>query len=163
MASTGPAWPIVGNGNQIWSWMSSLDELVHFKAELRYIGLVYQVIACAALWVKIGRISSKVAYNFPVFVTVSRYDRLGPYLSLHYLLWAVLARYVMFHHITFNEPRKRECDQKSSIIIQNDLSQLGVTNCGHIWHSIAYSGHLSTSATAKATYDLWRQLVAYTA
>jgi len=34
-----------------------------------------------ALWDKVGQIWSKVAYNGPVFVEVSRYDILGPYLS----------------------------------------------------------------------------------
>jgi len=66
----------------------------------------------------------------------------------------VLALYVMFDHITINEPRKRKCDQKWSIIIQNDLSSRGVTNYGHIRHSIANSGQFSTSATENATYDL---------
>jgi len=36
-----------------------------------------------------------------------------------------------------------------------------MTNYGHIWHSIANSDQFSTSAPEKATYDLWRQLVAY--
>jgi len=49
MASTGPVWPNVGNGGQIWSRISSLNELVHVKAELRDLGLVYQVIASTAL------------------------------------------------------------------------------------------------------------------
>jgi len=163
IASTGPVWPVVGYGVQLWSRISSLNEIEHIKAELRDLGLVHQVIAYTALWDKIGQISSKVAYNGPVTVTVSRYDRLGPYLSLHYLFWTVLALYVIFDHVTINEPRKRECDQKWSIMIHNDLSYRGVTNCGHISHSIANSGQFSTSATEKATYDLWRQLVAYTA
>jgi len=38
-----------------------------------------------ALLDRIGRIWSNVAYSGPVFVIVSRYDRLGPYLSLHNL------------------------------------------------------------------------------
>jgi len=80
MSSTGAVWPAVGNGGQLWSRISSLIESVQFMAELRDIGLVYQVIACTALWDEIGQISSKVAYNGWVFVTVSRYDRLGPYL-----------------------------------------------------------------------------------
>jgi len=50
MASTGPVWPVVGNGGQQWSWISSLNALVHFKAELRDLGTIYQVIACTALW-----------------------------------------------------------------------------------------------------------------
>jgi len=48
-ASTGPVGPVVGNGGQLLSRISSLNELVHFKAELRDLGLLYQVIACTAL------------------------------------------------------------------------------------------------------------------
>jgi len=74
-ASTGPIWPVVGNASQLWSWISSLNELVHLKSELRDLGLVYQVMECKALWDRIVRIWSNVAYNGPVFVIVSRYDR----------------------------------------------------------------------------------------
>jgi len=83
MASTGSVLPVVGNGGQLMSRISSLNELVHFKAYLRDLGLVYQVIACTAVRDEFGQISSKVAYNGSVFVAVSRYDRLGPYLPLH--------------------------------------------------------------------------------
>jgi len=48
MASTGPVLPVVGNGGHLYSRISSLNELVHFKAELRDPGLVYQVVACTA-------------------------------------------------------------------------------------------------------------------
>jgi len=89
MASTGPVFPVVGNGGQQLSRISSLNELVYFKAELRDLGLAYQVMECKAPLDRIGRIWSNVAYNGPVFVIVSRYDRLGPHLSLYYLLWAV--------------------------------------------------------------------------
>jgi len=148
-------------------WWTAVVKNIRFervsplRGRIGYPSLVYQVIACAALWDKIGQISSIMFYNGPGFFTVSRYDRLGPYRSLHYLFWAVLPLYVKFDHITINEPRKRECDQKWSIIIRNDLSQRGVTNCGRIWPSIADSGPFSTSATEKATYDSRRQLVAY--
>jgi len=93
-------------------------ELVHLKAELRNLCLVYQSIACTALWDKIGQIWSKVAYNGSVFVVVSRYDRLAPYLSLYYHFWAILARSVKFDHITIKVPGKRESGQKCFIIIQ---------------------------------------------
>jgi len=43
MASTGPVLPVVGNGGQLLSRISRLNELVHFKAELRDLGLVYQI------------------------------------------------------------------------------------------------------------------------
>jgi len=83
MASTGPVLPVVGNGGQLLSRISIFNELVRNKSELRDFGLVYQVMECKALWYKIGRILSDVAYNGPVFVIVSRCDRLGPYLSLY--------------------------------------------------------------------------------
>jgi len=146
-----------------FSRISSLQELVHFKSELRDLGLVYQDMECKALLEKICRIWSNVAYNDPVFVIVSRYDRLGPYVSLNYLFCAALALSVRFDHIKVKLPGKNESGQKWSIIIQNVLSKRGVTNCGHIWPSIANSDQFSTSATAKDAYDLWRHLVADTA
>jgi len=163
MASTGPAWPVVGNGGQLLSRISSLNESVHFKAELRDLGHVYQIIACTALWNKIDQIRTKVAYNSPEFVTVPRYDRLGPYLYLHYLFLAVLSLSVRLEHNKIKVTRKRESGQKRSIIIQYDTWQRDMTNCGHIRHRISNSDHFSTSATKKASYGLWRQLVAYTA
>jgi len=71
-----------------------------------------------ALWDKIGQIWSKVAYNGPVFVIVSRDDILGPCLTLYYHLWIILAFYVKYDHIMIKVPRKRESGQKYSIIIQ---------------------------------------------
>jgi len=68
----------------------SLNDLVHFKAKLNDLGLVYQDTACMTLCDKIGQISSKVAYNGRVFVRVSRYDMLGPCLSLYYHFLAIL-------------------------------------------------------------------------
>jgi len=56
-----------------------------------------------------------VAYNGPVSVTVSRHDRLGPYMSLHYIFLAVLARSVMFDHIKVKGPDERE----SGLIVRN--------------------------------------------
>jgi len=56
MASTGPVLPVVGNGGGLWSTITSLNNLVHFMAELRDLGLLYQVIACTALSDKIGQI-----------------------------------------------------------------------------------------------------------
>jgi len=49
MTSTGPVLPVVGNYGQLLSRISSLDEIVHFKAELSDLGLVYQVITCTAV------------------------------------------------------------------------------------------------------------------
>jgi len=118
MAFNGPVWPVVGNGSQLWSRISSLNELVHFKAELRNLGLVYQIMACTALWDKNRQIWSKVAYNGPIFVIVSRYDSLGPYVSLYYHFLAILALSVRFDHIAIKVPGKRESGEKLSIIIQ---------------------------------------------
>jgi len=154
-ASSGPVWPVVGNGGQLWSRISSLQELVHFKAELRELGLVYQVIACTALLDKIGQIWSKVAYNGPVFVIVSWYGRCEQYLSLYYLFCEVLWYSVMFDHISIKETRKRESGQKWSIIIQYEPLLRDMTNYGHIRHRISNTDQFPTSAPEKATYDLW--------
>jgi len=163
MASTGPAWPVVGNAGQLWSTISRLNELVQFKATLMAFGIMYQVIACTALGDKFGQIRSKVAYNCPVFVTGSRYDRLGTYLSLHNHFWAVLGLSVMFDHISNKETLKRESGQKWSIIKQYEPLWRDMTNYSHITHRISNSDQFSTSATEKATYGLWRHIVADTA
>jgi len=105
MACNGPVIPVVGNGGQQWSRISSLKELVHFKTELRNLGLVYHVMAFLALWDKVGQFWSKIVYNGPTFVVVSRYDRLLPYLSLYYLFFGLLVR---FDHIAVKVPRKRK-------------------------------------------------------
>jgi len=56
MASTGSVRLVVGNASQVGSRISSLNELVHVKSELRDLGLVYQVMECKALLDRIGRI-----------------------------------------------------------------------------------------------------------
>jgi len=94
---------------------------------------------------------------------VSRYDRLGQYLSLYNLFWAVLGLSALFDHISIKETRKRESGQKRSIIIQYETLQRDMTNYGHIRHSISNSDQLSTGAPEKATYGLWRHLVTDTA
>jgi len=160
MACTVPVWPVVGNGGQLWWRISSLSKLVHVKSELRDLGPVYHVMECKALFHKIGRTWSNVAYNDPVFLIVSRYDGLGPYVSMYYIFWAVSSRSLRFDHIKIRVTGKREGGRKWSIIIHNVRSEWGVTKCGHIWHSIANSDQFSTTATQNATYDLWRQLVA---
>jgi len=151
---------------QWWSTIVSnikFERVSPLQVKIEDLGLVYQVMECKALWVKIVRIWGNVAYRGPVFVIVSIYDRLGPYFSLYYPFWAVLAHSVRYDHVKIKVPSKRESSQKWPIIIQNVVSYRGVTNCGHIWHSIANSDQFSTSAPEKATNDLWRQLVAYTA
>jgi len=103
---------VLVNSDQVWSIISSMNDLVHIKAELRNLGLTYQVMACMAHWDKIGQIWSNVAYNGPIFVIVSRYDRLGSYLSLYFLLWAILALSVRIDHMAIKVPGKRESGQK---------------------------------------------------
>jgi len=163
MASTGPVWPVVGNGGQLWSRISSLNELVHFKAELRDFRLVYQTMAYTALWDKISQNCSKVAYSSSAVVTVLRYNRLGPYLSPYYLFWAVLSLSVRFDHIKIQVPGKRESGQKWSTTIQYEPLWRDMTNCSHIRHRNSNTEQFSTSATEKAAYDLWRQLVTFAA
>jgi len=150
-------------------WLSTMVRNIRFErvsplqVKIEDLGLVYQVMECKALWPKICRIWSIVAYSGPVFVIVSRYDRLGPYISLYYPFWTALALSVRFEHIKIKVPGKQESRLKWPIIIQNVLSLRVVTNCGPIWHSIANSDQFSTSAPEKASYGLRRQLVAYTA
>jgi len=163
MASTGPVLPVAGNGCQLLSRISSLIEVVHFKAELRDLGLVYQVILCTAVWDKFGLISSKVAYNGPIFVTVPRYDRLGLYLSLHIHFSAVMWLSDMFDHISIKAKHKRESGQKRSIMKQYQPLWRDMKNYGHIRHRISNADQFSTSAPEKATYVLWRHLVVYAA
>jgi len=163
MASTAPVWPAVGNGDQQWSRISSLQELVHFKAELWDLGLLYQVIAYTALWDKIGQICSKLAYNGPVFVTVLRYDRLGPYFSLHNHFWVVLGLSAMFDHISIKESLMRERGQKWFIIKQYEPLWRHMTGYGQIRQRISNTDQFSSGTHEKATYGLWRHLVADTA
>jgi len=104
-----------------------------------------------------------MAYNGPVVFIVSRFERLGSYLSLYYLLCVVFSLSVRFDHIKVKVPCKRESDQKRSIIIQYELLQRDMTNYGHTRHSISNSDQFSTIAPGKATYGLWPHLVADTA
>jgi len=133
------------------------------QVKIEYLGLVYHVMECKALWDKIVRIWSNVAYSGQVFLIVSRYDRLGPYFPLYYPFWAVLALSVRVDHISITETLTRESGQKWSIIKQYEPLWRDMTNYGHIWHRILNSDLFSTSATEKATYDLWRHLVSDTA
>jgi len=43
MVSNGPIRLVVVNSDQLWSKISSINELVHIKSELRNFGQVYQV------------------------------------------------------------------------------------------------------------------------
>jgi len=156
-------WPAIGNSGQPCSRITSLQGLVQYMSELRDLALVYHVMSCKAFWDKIGQIWSNVAYNGPVFVIVSRYDILGPCLSLYYHFCVLLALYVKFDHITIKVPGKREGGLKWTISIQYEPLKRDVTIYGHIRHNISNSEQFSTSAPEKATYGLWRLLVADTA
>jgi len=95
MASNGPVWPVLVIDDQFWSRISSMNEIVHLKAELRNLGLTYQIMVDMALWYKIEQIWLKVAYKSPVYALVSRYVKLWPYLSLYYQsfdqFWQILS------------------------------------------------------------------------
>jgi len=151
---------------QWWSTMVKnikLIDLVHFKAEWRDLGLLYQVIAYTAVWDKFGQIRSKVAYNGPVFVTVWRYDSLVPSSYLHNLFWEVMLFSVVLNHILIKETRKRESGQKWSITKHYETLWRDIRNYGHTRHRISNTAQFSASAPEKATYGLWRHLVADTA
>jgi len=116
--SNGPVWPHFVNGDHVWSSMLSMNDLVLIEAEVRNLGLIYQIMADMARWGKIKQIWPKVAYNGAIFIIVFRYDRLGPYLSLYYLFCAILALSFRFDPIAFKVPDNRECGQRWSIMIQ---------------------------------------------
>jgi len=129
-ASTGPVWPDVGNGGQLWWRISSLNELVHVKSELRDLGLVYQAMECKALWDKIGRIWSNVTYSGPVFVIVSRYVRLGSYMSLHYL-------FGQFWHFLWGLIISRSKCQVSAKVARNGPKSYNMNRYSEIWRNMA--------------------------
>jgi len=162
MALTGPVWPLVDNGGQLWSRISSLQELDHFKAELRDHGLLYQVIACTALRDKIGQIWSKKAYNGPVFVIVSSYIRLGHICACIIFLeqfWHFLSGLIILRW-------KCQVARKWPEIVHNHTICPVIERYDQLWpHLTEYIQFwsISTSATEKATYDLCRQPLAYTA
>jgi len=105
-------WHILHNNGIYWSritcfrqWWPAIVKNIKFELvrplQVRIEGprSILSGLECTALWDMIGRIWSGVAFNGPVFVRVSRYDRLGPYLSLHYFLeqfWEFLSCLVIF-------------------------------------------------------------------
>jgi len=99
------------------------------QVRMRDLGLLYQVTAYTALWDEIGQIWSKVAHNCPVFVIVSRYDRLGSYLSLYHPFWAILALPVRFDHIKIKVPCKRERPER----IHNYTKCRVIARCDQLW------------------------------
>jgi len=79
MASSGPVWPLLATGDHVWSSLWSMNDLDRIEAEMRNLGHRYQVIAGMALWGKIEHICSKVVYNGPIYVRVTRHDKFRPY------------------------------------------------------------------------------------
>jgi len=112
MASTGPVWRVVGNGDQLWSRVSCLNVLVHFKEESRELGLVYKAMAYTALRDHIGQNCSKVAYNSTTVVTVPRYDRYGAIFVPALPLLRSFGTFCLVWSYYVKEPRKRESGQK---------------------------------------------------
>jgi len=60
-AFNGTVWPHLVNGVHVWSRIWSMIDLVLYEAEVRNLGLWYQVMAGMALWRKIEHIWPKVA------------------------------------------------------------------------------------------------------
>jgi len=117
-ASNSPVCHPLVNDDLVCSRVWSMNALVHIGPEEWNLGLVYQVMACTVFWDKIGQIWFKGVYNGPIFVMASKDDRLGLYLSLYYLLWAILALTVRFGRIAIKVPGKDHSGQKWSIIMQ---------------------------------------------
>jgi len=61
-----------------------VNDIVHIEEEVRNLDLRYQVMADMALWGMMEQVWPKVGYNGPIYVLVSRYDKLWPYLYLYY-------------------------------------------------------------------------------
>jgi len=74
-ASNGPVRPRLVKGDYVWSNIWSMNELVLIEAEVRNLGLRYQVIADMADWGKIEQIWPKAAYNGPSYILVVRYHK----------------------------------------------------------------------------------------
>jgi len=106
MASNSPVCPLLVNGDHVCSRIWSMNDLVHIEAEVRYLGLRYQVIADMALWGKIEQIWPKVAYNGPIYVRVARYVKFWPYECLHYQFWSISTLSCRFDHIAIKMPCK---------------------------------------------------------
>jgi len=67
-ASNSPVWSHLVNGDKVWSRIWSMYDFVHIEAEVRNLGLRYQVMAGMALWGKIEQNWPKVAYNGLIYV-----------------------------------------------------------------------------------------------
>jgi len=110
-ASNGPVWPHLVNGDYVTSRIWSIitikynydikynNNLNHIEAELRILGLRFQVMAGMSLWSKIEQIWPNVAYNGPTDVLLSTYDKFWPYLCLYHQFWPILAVSIRFDHI----------------------------------------------------------------
>jgi len=105
-ASNGPVWPHLVNGDHVWSRIWSMNDLVHIEADVRILGLRYQVMAGKAIWGKTARIWPKVSSNGPMYVLVARYDKFCPYLCLHYQFWRISTLSGRFDHIVIKIPSK---------------------------------------------------------
>jgi len=75
----GLVWPRLVNGAHVWSRIWNLNVLVLLEAEVRNLGLRYQVIPGMALWGKNEQIWPKVAKNAPSYILAARYDKFLPY------------------------------------------------------------------------------------
>jgi len=78
-ASNGPVLPHLVNGNHVCCKIWGMDNLIHIEADVRNLGLWYQVMAGIALWGRIKQIWPKVAYDGPIYVLVARYNKFWPY------------------------------------------------------------------------------------
>jgi len=59
-ASNGPVRPHLVNGDHVWSRIWSMNDLDHIEAEVRNLGLTYQIMACMALWGEIEKFVLKL-------------------------------------------------------------------------------------------------------
>jgi len=102
----GPVWPHIVNDDHVCSRIWRLNDLVLIDAEERNLGLRNQIMACMALWGKIEQIWPKMTYNGPINVVVAIYDKLWPYLCLHYQFLPTPSLSGRFDHIAIKIPSK---------------------------------------------------------
>jgi len=78
-ASNGSVWPHLVNVVDVWSRTWSVNVLGLIEAEVKNIGLGYQVMAGMAVWSKIEQIWPKGAQNGPLYILVARCNKFWPY------------------------------------------------------------------------------------
>jgi len=144
-ASNCTVWPLLVNGDHVWSRIWNMNHFLQIEAEVRFLGLRCQVMACMARWGNIEQIWPKVAYNSTIYVLVARYDKFWPYQCLHYQFSSISTLSGWFDHITNMKPSKGK------------LAKNGMSIYGRIWSSAGHSVQFWRIDSESAMYVFRRQ------